>query len=206
MSAMRTPLGVMALAILCSGGATATAPHEDGIQQPAGQTMQADNALTPQQEDRLIREVRHELLMLPYYGVFDDLQYTVQGRTVTLLGYLSSEHSQTKKDAERAVKKIEGVDNVVNNIEVLPPSPLDDRIRRQLYNRIYGYGPLFKYANLSIPPIHIVVKNGHAIFDGVVDTETDKNLVTMQAKQVPDVFSVTNNLQVNSQYPGSRKK
>lgn len=158
--------------------------------------MQADNALSPQAEDKLIREVRHELLMLPYYGVFDDLEYRVDGRTVTLTGYVTSQHAVTKKDAENVVKRIEGVDKVVNNIEVLPPSPMDDRLRMQLYRKIYGYGPLFKYANMTIPSIHIIVKNGRVILTGVVDSETDKNLAGLRANMVPGVFEVTNNLRV----------
>ena len=85
---------------------------------------------------------------------------------------------------------------MVNNIEVLPPSPMDDRLRLQLYRKIYGYGPLFKYANLAIPPIHIVVKNGRVTLKGVVDNDTDKNLVGMLANQVPGVFEVTNDLRV----------
>ncbi len=164
--------------------------------QAGSQAMQADNARSPQVEERIVREVRHELLMLPYYGVFDDLEYRVDGHTVTLQGFLTSEHSITKEEAEKAVKKIEGVDKVVNNIEVLPPSPMDDRLREQLYRKIYGYGPLFKYANLSIPSIHIVVKSGRVILKGVVDNDTDKNLVGMLANQVPGIFEVTNDLRV----------
>jgi hyperosmotically inducible protein len=167
-------------------------------QQSATQSMQADNALSPQAEDKLVREVRHELLLLPYYGVFDDLEYRVDGRTVTLMGYVTSQHAVTKKDAENAVKHIDGVDKVINNIEVLPPSPMDDRLRMQLYRAIYGYGPLFKYANMTIPSIHIVVKNGRVILTGVVDSETDKNLAGVRAKTVPGLFEVTNNLRVVS--------
>jgi hyperosmotically inducible protein len=180
-------------------GAAATIPSAligESPQQAGSEAMQADNARSPQAEQHLVREVRHELLMLPYYGAFDDLEYRVDGHTVILQGYVISEHSVTKEDAEKAVKKIEGVDKVVNNIEVLPPSPMDDRLRAQLYRKIYGYGPLFKYANLSIPPIHIVVKNGRVILKGVVDTDTDKNLVGMLANQVPGVFEVTNDLRV----------
>jgi hyperosmotically inducible protein len=182
--------------LLGSAAAIPPALLGEAPQQAGSEAMQADNARSPQVEERLVREVRHELLMLPYYGVFDDLEYRVDGHTVVLEGYVISEHSVTKEDAGKAVKKIEGVDKVVNNIEVLPPSPMDDRLRAQLYHKIYGYGPLFKYANLSIPPIHIVVKNGRVILKGVVDTDTDKNLVGMLANQVPGVFQVTNDLRV----------
>ena len=187
---------VLGIVLVGSALAVPSALLGESPQQAGSEAMQADNARSPQVEQRIVREVRHELLMLPYYGVFDDLEYRVDGHTVVLQGYIISEHSTTKADAERAVKKIEGVDKVVNNIEVLPPSPMDDGLRAQLYRKIYGYGPLFKYANLSIPPIHIVVKNGRVILKGVVDNETDKNLVAMLANQVPGIFEVTNDLRV----------
>jgi hyperosmotically inducible protein len=175
-------------------------------QQGGDQAMQANNALSPQDENRLIREVRHELLMLPYYGVFDDLKFQVEGHTVILSGYVTSQHSVTKSDAENAVKHIEGVEKVVNKIEVLPPSPMDDRIRMEAYRAIYGYGPLFKYANMTIPSIHIIVKNGHITLEGVVDSESDKNIAGIRANTVPGVFSVTNNLQVVNQDSGKGQK
>ena len=154
----------------------------------------ADEALSPQSQDKLVREIRHELIMLPYYGVFDNLAFRLQGRTVILEGQVAN--SVLKPDAENVVKKVEGVEKVINNIQVLPPSPMDERIRRQVYQAIYNYGPLFKYANLSIPPIHIIVKNGSVTLEGVVNNETDKGLCSMRVKQVPSVFSVTNNLRV----------
>ena len=99
----------------------------------------------------------HAIVMLPYYGVYDSIGYRLQGRTVTLDGQVL--RSSLKPDAEHAVKKVEGVDKVVNNIEVLPPGPIDMRIREQVRQSIYGYGPLFKYANMPNPPIRIIVKN-----------------------------------------------
>ena len=187
---------VLGMVLVGSAAAIPSTLLGESSQQAGSEAMQADNARSPQVEQHIVREVRHELLMLPYYGVFDDLEYRVDGHTVILQGYVISEHSTTKDDAEKVVKKIEGVDKVVNNIEVLPPSPMDDRLRAQLYRKIYGYGSLFKYANLSIPPIHIVVKNGRVILKGVVDNDTDKNLVGMLANQVPGVFEVTNDLRV----------
>lgn len=160
----------------------------------AGDTEQANNALTPEAENKLIREVRHELVMLPYYGVFDNLAYKVDGRTVTLEGQVVK--PVTKSDAGNAVKHIEGVEKVVNNIEILPPSPMDDRIRQAVYRSIYSYGPLFKYGRMAVPPIHIIVKNGRITLEGVVDSEGDKNLAGMRANQVPGTFAVTNNLRV----------
>jgi hyperosmotically inducible protein len=145
-------------------------------------------------QDRIIREVRHELLMLPYFRVFDYIAFKVDGSTVTLLGQVVN--PTLKSDAENVVKRIEGVEKVVNQIEVLPPSPMDDRLRLELYRAIYGYPALEKYALGVQKPIRIVVKNGHVSLEGVVDNETDKNLVTVRANGVPGIFSVDNNLQV----------
>ena len=158
---------------------------------------------TPQQENklggspsdqRISREVRHELVMLPYYSVFDNLAYKVDGNTVTLMGQVN--RPSLKGDAESAVKHIEGVEKVVNNIEVLPPSPNDDRIRRAVYRAIYSQPMLSKYGWGAVPPIHIIVKNGHVTLEGVVDNENDKNVATIQARSVSGVFDVVNNLRV----------
>jgi hyperosmotically inducible periplasmic protein len=143
---------------------------------------------------RITKEVRHELLMLPYLNVFDNLAYKVDGYNVTLMGQVT--RPTLKSDAENVVKKIEGVEHVDNQIEVLPLSPNDDRIRRQLYRAIYGYPALQKYAMGVQQPIRIIVKNGNATLEGVVDSEADKNIANIRARSVPGVFSVTNNLQV----------
>jgi hyperosmotically inducible protein len=147
-------------------------------------------------EGRIAREVRHELLMLPYYSLFDDLEYCVQGRTVTLTGSLTSMHAQTKQDAERAVKRIEGVEQVVNNIKVLPPNPNDERAREQVYRRLANAGGLSMYFWEAAPSIHIIVDNLHLTLKGYVNTEGDKNLAGITAKGVPNIFSVNNDLQV----------
>jgi hyperosmotically inducible periplasmic protein len=147
-------------------------------------------------QERITREVRHELLMLPYFGVFDDIAYKVDGGTVTLLGQVV--RPVTKSDAENSVKHIEGVDKVDNQIEVLPPSPIDDGLRRQLFRAIYGYPALEKYALGVQKPIRIIVKNGRVSLEGVVDNDSDKNLVGIRANGVPGIFAVTNNLQVPS--------
>ena len=149
---------------------------------------------SPKSQDRITREVRHELLMLPYFGVFDNIAYKVNGGTVTLLG--SVVRPSLKSDAENAVKHIEGVDKVDNQIEVLPPSPMDDRIRIAEYRAIYGFTALERYALGVQKPIRIIVKNGRVTLEGVVDSEADKNLAGVRANTVPGVFSVTNNLQV----------
>ncbi len=168
------------------------------------QSQEANESLSPESQDRLIKEVRHELIMLPYYGVFDNLAFRIDGRTVILEGQVVQ--PVLKSDAGNAVKRIEGVDKVVNNIETLPPSPMDDRIRREVYRSIYSYGPLFKYGGMAVPPIHIIVKSGRITLDGVVDNETDKNLAGMRANQVPGTFQVTNNLRVVPSSAENKKK
>ena len=145
-------------------------------------------------QDRITREVRHELLMLPYFGVFDYIAFKVEGSTVTLLGQVV--RPSLKSDAENAVKHIEGVEKVDNQIEVLPPSPMDDGLRIRLYREIYGYPALEKYALGVQKPIRIIVKNGRVTLEGVVDNDSDKNLAGMRANTVPGIFQVTNNLQV----------
>jgi osmotically-inducible protein OsmY len=147
-----------------------------------------------QAEQRLIKEVRHQLLLLPRLSVFDNLSYKVEGYKVTLIGQVTQ--PVEKSDAENAVKHIEGVEQVDNRIEVLPTSPMDDGLRRQLYVSIYGYAPLQKYAMPVVKPIRIIVKNGHVTLEGVVDSDTDKNMAEIRAKGVSGVFSVANNLQV----------
>jgi hyperosmotically inducible protein len=156
-------------------------------------TAQRDQ-ISPRSQERITREVRHELLMLPWFGVFDNIAYKVDGSTVTLMGQVT--RPTLKSDAENAVKHIEGVEKVNNQIEVLPPSPMDDRLRIQLFHAIYGYDPLQKYALGVQKPIRIIVKNGHVTLEGVVDNETDKNMAGLRANGVPGIFSVTNNLQV----------
>ena len=142
----------------------------------------------------LEKEVRHELVMLPYYSVFDNLAFKVEGDRVELSGQVS--RPTLKSDAERVVKNIEGVQSVTNDIEVLPLSPNDDRIRLAVYRAIYGNTALQQYGLRSVPPIHIIVKNGNLTLEGVVANEMDKNIANIQARSVPGIFSVTNNLRV----------
>jgi hyperosmotically inducible periplasmic protein len=146
------------------------------------------------EQERITKAVRHELLMLPYFGVFDFIAYKVNGYEITLLGQVV--RPTLKSDAENAVKHIEGVDKVDNQIEVLPPSPMDDRLRARLFRAIYGYPAFHKYALGVQKPIRIIVKNGRANLEGVVDSEADKNLAGLRANGVPGIFSVTNDLQV----------
>ncbi len=146
-------------------------------------------------EAGIAKEVRHRLLMLPYYGVFDDLAFNVEGDTVTLMGAVA--RPVLKSDAENSVKKIEGVAHVVNDIKVLPLSPFDDQIRRAEYRAIYGDPELgTRYGYRALPSIHIIVENGHVTLEGMVANAFDKNLINARANGVANVFSVTNDLQV----------
>lgn len=173
-----------------------------GMQQPTAnqaangmQPQESTEAVSPEVQAKLIKGIRHAILTLPYYGVFDNLAFRLQGRTVILEGQVL--RPSLKPDAAAAVKKVEGVDKVINNIEVLPPGQIDERIRQAVYQAIYNYGPLFKYSNDKVnPPIHVIVKNARVTLEGVVDTETDKGLCSMRANQVSSVLSVTNNLRV----------
>jgi hyperosmotically inducible periplasmic protein len=149
----------------------------------------AKNPATP---GTLQDKVRHQLLMLPYYNVFDNLSYRVDGGKVTLFGEVTN--PVLKSDAQNSVKHLEGVTTVENNIEVLPLSPFDNRIRRATYFAIYGFGPLERYGAGTQPSIRIVVKNGQVTLAGVVASETDRNLAFMRANGVSGAFSVTNNL------------
>ncbi len=147
-------------------------------------------------EGRIAKEVRHELLMLPFYSLFDDLEYSVQGNTVTLSGYVTSVHAATRKDAENVVKQIEGVDKVVNNIKLLPPAPLDQEARERVYRALSNTGSLSRYFWEAAPSIHIIVDGQRVTLKGFVNSEGDKNLATLAANGVPDVFQVTNELRV----------
>jgi hyperosmotically inducible protein len=156
-----------------------------------------NDAFVPGQEGetRIAREVRHQLVMLPYYGIFDDVAFFVAGGTVTLVGQVT--RPTLKSDAENVTKRVEGVTEVINNIEVLPVSPMDDQIRMAEYRAIYGDPALStRYGYRALPSIHIIVKNGHVTLEGVVANQADKNIVNIRANGVPNVFSVTNNLQV----------
>jgi len=165
---------------------------------PQNQDNRQAGALSQKGIDRIIKEVRHEIVMLPFYGVFDNLAYKVDSDgTVTLLGQVS--RPTLKSDAENVVKKIEGVEKVVNKIEVLPTSGNDDRIRRDTYRAIYGNEVLSQYQLRAVPPIHIIVNNGHITLEGVVARKMDKQIAGVQANSVPGAFSVTNNLQVEEE-------
>lgn len=183
---------VILLTAFLAAGITAVGPTNLSAQD----NKSRDRVKTPEQRALrgIEREVRHELVMLPYYGVFDNLTFQVSGPTVTLGGQVS--RPTLKSSAENVVKDIEGVDKVVNNIEVLPVSPMDDRIRLATFRAIYGHTALNRYALQAVPPIHIIVRNGNVTLEGVVASEADKNIANIQARGVPDVFDVKNNLRV----------
>ncbi|SEC06868.1 BON domain-containing protein [Terriglobus roseus] len=213
---MKQPL---AITVLCAG--LALAPSIVGAQSKAT-AAQEYNSKTWSQEDagRIVQEVRHRLLSLSNYSVFDSLSFGMQGRTIVLRGFAS--RPTLKQDAQRAVKDIPGVETVNNQIKVLPTSPMDDGIRIGVYRRIYTQPALRKYTGAPVgfgaapsvaleaggitadPPrgyhaIHIIVDHGHVTLTGVVDRESDANIASMQANGTPGVFSVDNEIVIAGQ-------
>lgn len=165
---------------------------------PGYQPKLSAAALSDLARTTIAREVRHELVTLPYYSVFDNLAFRVDDDgTVVLMGQVAQ--PVLKDDAEKVVKRIEGVTRVKNEIEVLPLSPDDDRIRMAEFRAIYGDPALNRYAHQAVPPIHIIVKNGHVSLEGVVATQADKNIAGIRANSVPGVFSVMNDLRVEKE-------
>lgn len=182
---MRYTLGILALMglILLPSHLTAQKDHNDAfIPGPAGQS-------------RIAQEVRHQLVMLPYYTIFDDLAFRVEGSKVTLLGDVTN--PVLKSDAENVTKKVEGVNQVNNQINVLPLSPMDSQIRKAEFRAIYGDPQIGdRYGHQALPSIHIIVSNGNVKLEGVVANQGDKNLINVRANTVPNVFHVENDLQV----------
>ena len=185
---IRAILIVSILCVITSAGTFAWGRGAQGSAPPERGTQNYEKWLT--------REVGHQLIQVPWLSVFDNLQYSVNGSEVTLSGQVWQ--PVTKQDAETSVKGIEGVTKVINNIEVLPLSPMDDGIRRAEYRAIYGAPELQRYAMGVLPSIHIIVKNGHVTLIGTVDNEMDKNVAVIRANSVPNVFSVDDKLQVQS--------
>jgi hyperosmotically inducible periplasmic protein len=144
----------------------------------------------------LVKEVRHELLMLPYYSVFDWLEFEVKPEGAVILNGQVTRPT-LKSDAENVVKRIEGVERVVNQIEALPLSSNDDRIRRAVYRALFNYGsPLFRYGMGAVPSIHIIVKNGNVTLKGNVSSQADADIANIRARSVPGIFGVKNELAV----------
>ena len=160
----------------------------------AAQEMQNQRGAGRNSDAWITREVGHELMTVPWYSVFDILKYKVNGNVVTLSGTVVN--PTVKTDAENAVKHVEGVEKVIDQVEVLPPSPMDDQLRRAEYRAIYSQAMLSRYGVGNLQSIHIIVKNGHVTLEGSVDNQQDKDAATLFAKGVSDVFSVDNNLNV----------
>ena len=167
----------------------------------AGATLGAPSEANGQRlgQQPSAQRIRKELVTLPYYGVFDNLAYEINGSTVTLHGQVV--RPSTRKDAERRVARLAGVTQVVNKIEVLPLSPFDDSIRRATYRSIFNTGALYRYAMGGNPSLHIIVNHGHVTLEGVVANEGDRNLAYIAASRVPGAFSVTNNLRTDRDRP-----
>jgi hyperosmotically inducible periplasmic protein len=199
-SAWITILLCLAVAVTCAAqnpASTQSSTSGSPATANANLNTQSHGELSQSGIDRVIKEVRHQLVLLPFYSVFDNLEYQVSpDGAVTLMGQVAN--PTLKSDAENVVKKIEGVTRVQNNIEVLPTSPNDDRIRRAVYRAIYGNEVLSQYELRAVPPIHIIVKNGHVTLTGVVARAMDKQIAEMQAKSVSGVFSVDDKLQVEN--------
>ena len=155
---------------------------------------QSNKTYSPKAQERITKEVRHQILMLPDFGTFDNIAFKLNGYDVILYGQVVQ--PSLKDDAAKVIKKIEGVERVENHIEVLPTSGNDDRIRRDVFIAIYRYGPLQHYGVGSNRPIRIIVNHGNVTLEGVVDREADKNMAYIRANGVPGVFSVKNNLMV----------
>jgi hyperosmotically inducible periplasmic protein len=170
---------------LSAGSSSAAAPLPDKNQ---------PSAATGNSEAALAEQVAHQLVMIPWYSEFDNLQYTVQGNEVILSGEVV--RPVVRDEAASAVKRIKGVQEVTDQIEVLPLSSFDDQIRRAELREIYSFPSLQRYGLGTIPSIHIIVKNGNVTLEGEVDNQTDKNIAGLRANGVPNVFSVTNNLRV----------
>jgi len=185
---MRTAVGLTTLGILvvALGASAKKPPHNDVF------------ISGPPNETQLAQKIRHELLMLPYYSIFDDLYFKLDGTVVTLEGACPPEPPyDIHKDAENVVKRIPGVTQVINNIKVLPLSPMDWQIRRAEARAIYGDSDIgMRYGNQALPSIHIIVDNGHVTLEGVVDNQFDDTLIRTRANAVPNVFSVDDELQV----------
>ena len=187
---MRRILSCLFSVALATGGLPAAA-------QPGPHSRTFDTSAVDQRsQDRMVRQVRHELVMIPQLSIFDNLAYRVDGNTVILLRQVRN--PIIKDEAQSAVKRIEGVQQVDNQIEVLPTSFNDDRIRRQVARAIFNEPRLFEYAVQPVPPIHIIVKNGHVSLEGVVANQGDKDVAGIRANGVPGVFSVQNDLQAEN--------
>ena len=196
---MRAISGTLIVAVLSTLSIAADAPdkgHNDAF--VAG----------PENETQLAQKIRHELVMLPYYSIFDDLAFRLNGTVVTLEGACPPDPPwDIKKDAENVVKRIPGVTQVINNIRELPLSQFDWQIRRAEERAIYGDAQIgTRYGYQALPPIHIIVDNGHVTLEGVVDNQFDDTLIRTRANTVPNVFSVDDKLIVLNKNEKKKKE
>ena len=191
---MKRVSGLVLAALLALGTASFAGTQQGN--RASQNVASSQNSGDQKSQQRIMKEVRHELAMMPQLSIFDNLAFNVNGSTVTLMGQVRN--AVLKDEAQRAVKHIEGVEQVNNQIEILPPSPNDDRIRAQVARAIFNDSRLFPYAVQSLPPIHIIVKGGHVNLEGLVRDQGDKNAAGIRANGVPGVFSVQNNLQVEN--------
>ena len=191
---MRISMVLLSAAFMATGFAVA----QQG--QPQNQPQNQVLSSSPE-EAHIVKDVRHNLLMLPYYSIFDDITFRVNGSVVTLEGACpSGPPLDIKSDAAAAVKRVKGVTQVIDNIRELPASPMDDQIRRAEAKAVYGDEQIgTRYGYQALPSIHIIVDNGHVTLKGVVDNPMDDTLIKTRANQVPNVFSVTDDLVVQNQ-------
>ena len=199
---MHKALGTMGIAFL----ATALAMAQQQAPQPQPARQNEPFLPGPASESQLARQIRHNLLMLPYYSIFDNIYFNLNGGVVTLGGVCPPEPPwDIKSEAAAAVKQVKGVTQVINNIKLLPLSPMDWQIRRAEVRAIYGDSEIgMRYGYQALPSIHIIVDNGHVTLVGVVDNEFDDTLIRTRANTVPDVFSVKDDLVVL--HPGKKKE
>lgn len=189
MKSLRNRVVAIAAAVVFAASAVMAAPVAASPAGEAGRQVSND--------EKISKQVRHELVTLPFYGVFDNLAYKVEGGTVTLYGQVV--RPTTRSDAARRVQKVAGVERVINQIEVLPLSNFDDEIRVRTYRALFNTGGLYRYALGANPSVHIIVNRGHVTLEGYVANRMDKQLAYMAASTVPGVFSVTNNLRAESE-------
>lgn len=195
MSKLRVMLGAV-LAALVIGIAPQMLPSASG--NVTAQTRNyTGNSGSAQSGAQLAKQVRRKLVTLPYYGVFDNLAYSINGGKVTLFGQVV--RPSTRSDAERSVSRIAGVTQVVNNIEVLPPSGFDDSLRINTLRALQRAGGLYRYFMGGNPSLHIIVDRGHITLTGVVGSKFDRQLAYMTARGVSGAFSVTNELRVEGE-------
>jgi hyperosmotically inducible protein len=190
--ALFTAFTIMALAFASISSPAATTPQKKKSRlesRPRADGEARDLAY-------LSKEIRKELVTLPFFGVFDWLEGNVEtDGTVFLAGQVT--RPTLKKDAQRRVEKVEGVDRVINQIEVLPLSPNDDRLRREVFRELFNFNsPLFRYGQQPIPSIHIIVSRGKLVLKGVVASKGDSDLANIRARGVPGIFEVRNDLRV----------